>query len=154
MPYQVGKTLIVHVNKYPFVQFTPNCVYLGRDYGGFHDEGWGNPFHIGKDGNRKEVLLKYRTWIIHQPQLLARLPELKDKVLGCWCDPLSCHGIVLAELANMRIGFEPGDGSFTIILQNGEVIPRQWNIEGITIMRETEPNRYQYVKQETEILAL
>ncbi len=53
----------------------------------------------------------------------------------------------------MRIGFEPGDGSFTIILQNGEVIPRQWNIEGVTMMRETEPNRYQYVKQETEILA-
>lgn len=24
--------------------------------------------------------------------------KLKDKVLGCWCKPLSCHGDVLVEL--------------------------------------------------------
>src|SRR5271157_3713828 len=99
-------TQVVHIRKGSFVQFTPNCVYIGRDYLGFHDEGWGNPFHIGSDGNRKEVLLKYRAWIIKQPQLLARLPELNDKVLGCWCRPnegfrgrLMCHGQILVELA-------------------------------------------------------
>ena len=30
--------------------------------------------------------------------LLAALPELQGKVLGCWCAPLPCHGDVLVEL--------------------------------------------------------
>ena len=25
---------------------------------------------------------------------------LKGKILACWCSPLSCHGDVLAEIAN------------------------------------------------------
>jgi hypothetical protein len=91
-------TQVVHVRKFPFVQFTSNCVYIGRDYLEFKDEGWGNPFHIGPDGNRKTVLGKYREWVLQQPHLVARLPELRGKILGCWCKPLSCHGDVLAEL--------------------------------------------------------
>jgi hypothetical protein len=31
---------------------------------------------------------------------MAALPELKGRVLGCWCAPLACHGDVLAQLAN------------------------------------------------------
>ena len=31
---------------------------------------------------------------------MAQLPELKGKVLGCWCAPEGCHGDVLAELAD------------------------------------------------------
>jgi len=30
--------------------------------------------------------------------LIDSLPELKDKVLGCWCAPEPCHGDVLKEL--------------------------------------------------------
>ena len=63
------------------------------------DEGWGNPFAIGHDGTREEVIEKYRAWILEQPALLARLPELRDKRLGCWCAPKACHGDVLAALA-------------------------------------------------------
>jgi len=37
-------------------------------------------------------------WIGTQPELLAALPELKDKVLGCYCKPEDCHGDILAEL--------------------------------------------------------
>ncbi|MGA9841048.1 MAG: DUF4326 domain-containing protein [Nitrososphaeraceae archaeon] len=33
-------------------------------------------------------------------ELMNQLPELKGKVLGCWCAPLPCHGDTLAELAN------------------------------------------------------
>lgn len=91
-------TQVVHVRKSPFVQFASNCVYIGRDYLEFKDEGWGNPFHIGVDGNRKEVLAKYREWVLKQPHLLARLHELNGKVLGCWCKPYACHGDVLREL--------------------------------------------------------
>ncbi len=59
---------------------------------------WGNPFIIGKDGNREEVIAKYRDWIRGQPELMAALHELKNKVLGCHCSPLPCHGDVLIEL--------------------------------------------------------
>ena len=61
---------------------------------------WGNPFIIGRDGTRKEVIEKYRVWIITQPELMAALSELRDKRLGCHCLPLACHGTVLAEMAD------------------------------------------------------
>lgn len=69
-------------------------VYIGRP------SKWGNPFVIGKDGTREDVIAKYETWIETQPQLMNALPELRGKVLGCWCSPKSCHGDVLARLAN------------------------------------------------------
>jgi hypothetical protein len=72
-------------------------VYIGRP------SKWGNPFEIGKDGTREQVIAKYRKWIISQPNLMKSLPELKGKILGCWCAPLLCHGDVLSELANGNI---------------------------------------------------
>lgn len=59
---------------------------------------YGNPFMIGRDGNRDDVVRKYRAWILTQPDLLGTIHELRDKTLGCWCDPLACHGHVLVEL--------------------------------------------------------
>jgi len=67
-------------------------IYIGRP------SKWGNPFTIGEDGTREEVIKKYRDWITTQPDLLLALPELKDKILGCWCAPKSCHGDVLVDL--------------------------------------------------------
>lgn len=69
-------------------------VYIGRP------SIWGNPFEIGKDGGRQQVIDRYRTWIAAQPHLLARLGELRGKTLGCWCAPSACHGDVLAALAD------------------------------------------------------
>lgn len=63
---------------------------------------WGNPFRIGPDGTREQVIALYRQWIQTQPILLAGLPLLRGKVLGCWCHPLPCHGDVLAELADQN----------------------------------------------------
>jgi hypothetical protein len=60
---------------------------------------WGNPFIPGRDGTRDEVIDKYLEWIVKQPELMARLNELVDKKLGCYCSPANCHGTVLAELA-------------------------------------------------------
>lgn len=60
---------------------------------------WGNPFVIGKDGGRDTVIKKYRRWIVLQDHLMAKLPELHGKILGCHCAPEACHGDVLAELA-------------------------------------------------------
>lgn len=69
-------------------------VYIGRP------SKWGNPFVIGRDGDRDTVIAKYREHLLSDPDLLAALPELKGKVLGCWCKPQPCHGDVLEELVN------------------------------------------------------
>jgi hypothetical protein len=71
-----------------------NSVYVGRP------SIWGNPFVIGKDGSRAEVIAKYEAWVAQQPQLLARLHELRGKKLVCWCAPQACHADVLLRLAN------------------------------------------------------
>jgi hypothetical protein len=73
----------------------PFDVYIGRP------SKWGNPFKIGKDGSREEVIQKYRQWILDNPTLIAQLAtELKGKTLGCWSKPHSCRDEVLAELAD------------------------------------------------------
>ena len=69
-------------------------VYIGRP------SKWGNPFLIGRDGTRQEVIEKYRNWIKSQPDLMKALSELRGKVLGCWCSPKPCHGDVLVQLLN------------------------------------------------------
>lgn len=60
---------------------------------------WGNPFHLGIDGDRDEVLEKYLSWLPTQPQLIAKLPLLHGRNLMCWCSPKRCHGEVLRLLA-------------------------------------------------------
>ena len=61
---------------------------------------WGNPFVIGKDGTRAEVIAKYGRWLADQHMLLRSLDELRDRDLLCWCAPLACHGDLLKTLAN------------------------------------------------------
>jgi len=67
-------------------------VYIGRG------SPWGNPFKIGVDGNRDEVIAMYEIYILQNPQLLSRLSELKGKILGCYCAPQRCHGNILEKL--------------------------------------------------------
>ncbi|RTK97785.1 MAG: DUF4326 domain-containing protein [Neisseriaceae bacterium] len=61
---------------------------------------WGNPYVIGKDGTREEVIAKYKEYLMKDAFLLSRIKELKGKVLGCYCSPLPCHAEILAEIAN------------------------------------------------------
>jgi len=70
---------------------------------------WGNPYTHIKDrktkaifvvSTRAESIRRYEEWLRAQPDLMAALPTLKGKVLGCWCAPEACHGDVLARLAN------------------------------------------------------
>ncbi len=81
-------TTVVHVRKDSY------DVYIGRG------SKWGNPYRIGIDGDRAEVIKKYAVYLVGKPELIASLYELKDKVLGCYCKPLECHGDILADLAN------------------------------------------------------
>ena len=60
----------------------------------------GNPYHIGRDGTRYEVIAKYRKRLLNDPALLQRIREeyATADVLLCYCPPLPCHGDVLLEL--------------------------------------------------------
>jgi hypothetical protein len=78
---------VVNCRKFPY------DVFIGRP------SKWGNPFKIGRDGSREEVIHKYEEWL-HDTYLVTDLPELRGKILGCFCAPLGCHGDVLARLAN------------------------------------------------------
>jgi len=73
----------------------PDAVYVGRP------SKWGNPFKIGKDGTREEVIEKYFDYAVYSISINPQwLEELKGKDLVCWCAPLPCHADVLLELAN------------------------------------------------------
>lgn len=66
--------------------------YIGRP------SKWGNPFVLGKDGTREEVVAKYEVHLRNSRPLMQALVELQGKVLGCWCAPRPCHGDVLLRL--------------------------------------------------------
>ena len=77
-------------------------IKFGDKYDVFIGRGscWGNPYHIGQDGNREEVIEKYRKWIMERPELIKRAKEeLKGKCLGCYCSPNKCHGDVLVKIS-------------------------------------------------------
>jgi hypothetical protein len=60
---------------------------------------WGNPFEMGKDGDREEVCENYENhYLPFKPSLLNKLNELKGKALGCWCSPEKCHCDTLKKL--------------------------------------------------------
>ena len=83
-----------------------NVVYVGRKCRKFEGSILGNPFKIGRDGNRDEVIEKYRQWLWTEinrkgevwEELLELLEKYKlwgDMVLVCWCAPQACHGDVI-----------------------------------------------------------
>jgi hypothetical protein len=91
-------TKVVHLRAAPY------DVYIGRAMPRQRLKGspLANPYVIGRDGTREEVLASYRAWLMGRPDLLALVPALKGKTLGCWCKPLACHGDLLAQLADGR----------------------------------------------------
>lgn len=84
-------TRVVHCKREPY------DVYIGRP------SKWGNPFAIGRDGTREDVIRKYEEWITNHPELMAAIHELAGQTLGCWCAPQACHGDVLARLCQEYI---------------------------------------------------
>lgn len=75
-------------------------IYIGRQcyMGGWKlpRSKWYNPFTNRKYGDA--VCDMYRDYVESRSDLLASLPELSGKKLGCWCHPNRCHGHVLQEL--------------------------------------------------------
>lgn len=64
---------------------------------------FGNPFVVGKDGDRQQCIAKYREYVLGRIRFNARfrvmVRELHGKTLCCCCKPLPCHGDVLLEIA-------------------------------------------------------
>ncbi len=62
---------------------------------------FGNPFRIGPDGTRTEVIEKYRKWFserIEDPVFLHQVEGLLGAAaLVCFCAPEPCHSDVIAE---------------------------------------------------------
>lgn len=70
-------------------------IYIGRP------SEWDNPFEIGPDGTRDEVIDKFDAWFRSDPERVARARRLlRGKDLLCWCAPKRCHGEVLLRIAN------------------------------------------------------
>lgn len=90
-----------------------HCKRANYDYYIGRPSRYGNPWVIGKDGTRKEVIEKYEKWLRtgenfgnsaatkqKRAEIMQNLGELDGKVLGCWCDwpRENCHGSVLISL--------------------------------------------------------
>lgn len=99
----------VHCKKSPYT------IYIGRPKAG-QEWGFGNPFEIGSDGPRDEVIDKYEKWLnagetflnkdatpARRQWILDNLYLLKGETLGCWCSPLRCHSEVLINLLDNEI---------------------------------------------------
>lgn len=72
-----------------------DATYIGRG------SPWGNPFIIGKDGDRDEVCDKYEAMVLADPDYVRTAKAaLKGRNLVCFCAPKRCHGDFLLALAN------------------------------------------------------
>ncbi len=70
-----------------------DAVYVGRP------SEFGNPFAIGRDGTREEVIEMFRQWLL-KSTLMDEIHRLKGKDLVCWCAPQACHADILLDIAN------------------------------------------------------
>ncbi len=64
---------------------------------------WGNPFVIGRDGDRGQVIARHRADLWRRIRAgevpLGALAALHGRDLACHCAPLPCHGETLARAA-------------------------------------------------------
>ena len=69
---------------------------------------WGNPFRIGPDGSREEVIARYRADLwrrIRDGEIaIEELAAIAHCWYACWCLPRPCHGEVLARAAAWAAG--------------------------------------------------
>jgi hypothetical protein len=109
---KAGSTVVLHRGskgkQMKAVQYAKDqglFVYIGREmimYGKVIAEGsiWYNPFKIGKDGTREQVLEKFEDYLKSNAELIKQVKTLKGKALACWCSPEACHGDILKRYAD------------------------------------------------------
>jgi hypothetical protein len=83
-------------------------IYIGRP------SSLGNPFVIGKDGNREEVINKYKAWISGQMKsnnriknalayIVKRVKDGDAISLVCYCAPQLCHGDIIKSIIEQAL---------------------------------------------------
>lgn len=86
--------MVLNKNK---VGIPEGSVYIGRG------SMWGNPFVMGRDGDRDSVCEQYSNFlkqeILSGRITLEQLAPLHGKDLVCFCAPLRCHGDTLTLAA-------------------------------------------------------
>ena len=82
---------------------------LGESYDVYIGRGtlWGNPYQMGKEGTREEVIAKFsydfeRRFLKLPDQFDRNIEKLRGKTLGCHCKPAACHGDVIANYLNSQ----------------------------------------------------
>lgn len=98
--------------------------YIGRANPSYNVEQseWANPYRIGEDGDRDEVVEQYRAWLADYltdseggAKRRRRFRDLEGQTLACWCvgqadDHTACHGdVILDVLAYMAVADEQSD---------------------------------------------
>ncbi|SUD68498.1 Uncharacterised protein [Pseudomonas putida] len=76
-------------------------VYIGRG------TLWGNPYQMGKEGTREEVIAKFaydfdKRFLKLPEKFDENIEKLRGKTLGCHCKPAACHGDVIANYLNSQ----------------------------------------------------
>jgi len=71
---------------------------------------YGNPYRIGKDGTRVDVILKYIDYFFDRMakdvEFRNAIYALKGKRIGCWCHPNLCHLHVIAYYLNHYVSLQ------------------------------------------------
>lgn len=76
-------------------------IYIGRG------TLWGNPYQMGKEGTRDEVIAKFaydfdKRFLKLPEKFDENIEKLRGKTLGCHCKPAACHGDVIASYLNSQ----------------------------------------------------
>lgn len=105
----VTGTALVNITEAPYGAWDE---YIGRRNDSYcvGKSEWANPFRLGEDGTREEVVEKYRDHLRDYlgdseagENRLGRFRDLEGKTLACWCvgqtdDHTACHGDVILDV--------------------------------------------------------
>lgn len=76
----------------------PHAIFVGRP------SKYGNPFCIGNDGTRDDVIRKFKDMVVSDANMIRSIIyDLRGKDLVCFCSPLRCHADILLKIANARL---------------------------------------------------
>ena len=117
---QNANLVVLNGKQYGFVG--DNRFYIGRGNASYRlpQSPLANPFVVGRDGDRREVIEKFRRWLWPQLKRWRETGELTEAtqalkaiavdvdegklvVLTCWCKPEPCHGDVIVSCINWII---------------------------------------------------
>jgi len=90
---------VVHIKKEAYDVYIGRGSIFGNPYTHLSLNNTMAKFHVS---SREEAIEKYKEYlyakIIEDNKFLTELLKLKNKTLGCFCKPKSCHGDVIKEL--------------------------------------------------------